>query len=137
MANGFDVVTVRIKNESSVVVLMIVRTRTRCTVVATAGGERRFIKLIHLSVILRLKGHVHSGLIGDAFANPEIGFGFDTVAEDDFAFSILFRYLHEHLVTKRSQGALVEMSALFGIADEKSGVVDPRGRIPQFQRRRK
>src|SRR5580658_6964569 len=44
VADGFDVVAVGIEYEGAIVVLVVVRTQSGCSIVATAGLQRRAIK---------------------------------------------------------------------------------------------
>jgi hypothetical protein len=46
MANGFDVVAVRIQNERAVIVRMIVRANAWSAIVATACGDGRLVERV-------------------------------------------------------------------------------------------
>src|SRR5580658_2108986 len=48
VANRFDIVSIRIQNERAIVVLVVVRPRTRTAVVFSASGKRGSIELVHL-----------------------------------------------------------------------------------------
>src|SRR5258706_14296864 len=51
VANGFDIVSVRIDDEGAVVVWMVNVPDPRCTVVFAAGRKRRFVEFSHLLAV--------------------------------------------------------------------------------------
>lgn len=61
MTDDFDVVSVGIEHERTVVVLVIVRSRTRRSVVFSTGRERRFVELVHLSTVVGAERDVNLG----------------------------------------------------------------------------
>jgi hypothetical protein len=119
----FDVVTVGIEDESAVVMLMILGTRTRSAVVGAAGGKSGVIKFVDLFAVVGSEGDVKFG-IGFSTCDPKIRFRRHTVTDDDNATGVFFRHFHEFFVTERSEGLIVKVSALLRISDVNTSVVD-------------
>src|SRR2546421_6649831 len=80
MANGFDVVPVRIEHECAVVVRVIVRARTRSTVVPATRCDRSLVEGVDLLARLGSEGNVNWRLVGSVLPDPEVRLRRDTEA---------------------------------------------------------
>src|SRR6266700_3177175 len=58
VANRFNVVSVRVKNECAVVVWVIVRTRSRRTIVARSGSQSCVVKSVNRAAVVTCKRHM-------------------------------------------------------------------------------
>ena len=74
MTDGLNVVSVRITNESTVVVWMIVRARTWLAVVFAASGYSRCMERINLGAAGNAKRYVNWRDIGAATSDPKVRF---------------------------------------------------------------
>src|SRR5580692_365694 len=111
VANGLNVVPIRVQNERPIVVLVIVRSRTRTAIVFSPGGERRSVELVHLLASLGAESDMHSGFVRNSLADPEIGFRRIPVAENGGSAGVLLGNLHHHRVAKRRESLVVELAA--------------------------
>src|SRR5713101_3583727 len=59
MADGLDIVAVRILHESAVVVGVILGPEAGLAVVRAAGGQRGLVKFLHTSAVLRREREMH------------------------------------------------------------------------------
>jgi len=71
MADGLDIVAVRIEDEGAVVVLMILRSQTRWPVVSAACGQGRLMKRIDRVPIGYGEGEMKVGTRSIAFRQTE------------------------------------------------------------------
>ena len=80
MADGLDVVTVRVEHEGAVVVRVVVRPQPRRAIVLAAGRERRVIERIDRRSIVRGDRHVQRTIDPALGADPEIRLAADAEA---------------------------------------------------------
>src|SRR5215475_4004664 len=92
MANGLDIVAVRIKYERSIVIWMVVWAYSRLSVILAARRDRLTMKSIYGRPISCCKGDVSTCLGGFPQSDPEKGLGTDAVASGSFAFRIKPHY---------------------------------------------
>src|ERR1700723_4221406 len=117
MANGLDIVSVRIEHEGSIIIRMIVRAYSGPAVVLAAGGDRFFVKSIDGRPVLRRKGNMRPGLRNVPQPDPEESLRADAIARESFVFRIQARD------PQRTQCAVIEFLRLLGVADADGDVI--------------
>src|SRR5262245_43855923 len=75
MANGFNVVPVRIQDKRAVVVWMVVGTGARSTIVPPACSEGSLVESIDQGTARGAKGDVHRRIVRLACHDPEVRLG--------------------------------------------------------------
>src|SRR5262245_39753003 len=100
------------------------RTGTGWPVVLATSSKGSLIKVIDLFTIVRAESHMNSRFVRSALRHPEIRLGRHAVSQRDHAARKLFRNLHQHLVTKRCQGTVVEAATPNWIADFQTCMID-------------
>lgn len=72
MENGFDVVTIEVRHERSVVAFVVMRAWSRRAVIFSTGAKRGLIKFVDLVTTARTKRHVDMRLLRRAARQPKI-----------------------------------------------------------------
>jgi len=92
VTNRFDVVAIRIENESAIVVRMIVRTKPGRAVVDAAGCKRRPVKFVDDFPAFGREGYMCTCLRCITLTDPEESLLSNAVTCKSFAFSIKTLY---------------------------------------------
>jgi hypothetical protein len=111
VANRLNIVSIGIQNERAIVVLVIMRSRTRAAIVFSASGKRSSVELVHLLVSFGTEGDMYPRGVRSSLTDPEIGFRRNPVTENGYAAGVLFGDLHHHLVAERCEGIVVKLAA--------------------------
>src|SRR4029079_7469191 len=119
----FDVVPVRVDDESCVIPGVVVRAKTRRPVVAAAGFQGGAVERVNGGPVGCGEGHMNGSGRGFPFPDPEIAAALDGEPGP-------LRALH-HRHSERLEGPLVEGAAASQITDTQSQVVDERTRYGQ------
>lgn len=110
MTDSLYIVSVRVKHKGAIIIIMIMRSKPWCAVVATTSGERGCIESINRSAVLGDKRYVHSrDRFGIFSTNPEISLFFGPIAR-----KICFAIRHAHDVQWR-KGLIIKQPRLFKI----------------------
>src|SRR5271168_5075846 len=109
MADGLDVVAVRVEDEGTVIVRMILRAQARRAIIASAGSERGGVERAHLRLVLRGESHVDRAGWFAAAADPEPALTFAVEASPTVAL------LHD-ANTERGQRGEIERPAFSEVA---------------------
>src|ERR1700730_11336094 len=88
VANGLDIVAVRIEDERTIVIGMVIWAYSWLSIVPAAGGDRCIMKLVDGCAIRRRKGDMGTCLRGLSPPDPEEGLGADSIARERFAFRV-------------------------------------------------
>jgi hypothetical protein len=88
VADCLDIVAVRIEDEGSIVIRMVIWAYSRLSIVPAAGGDRFIMKSVHGGPILCRKGYVSTCLRSVSPCDPEEGFGTDAIARVLFGFCV-------------------------------------------------
>src|SRR6476469_8682325 len=113
MADGFDIVAVWVQHEGTIVVLVIMRARTRLAVVASTCCEGSFIELIHQLARRDPKRDVNTRLIWSSVANPKVRLRSFPKPGNVDATGDRQRQLHQQAVTDGFERVDVEALASF------------------------
>src|SRR5215469_6270146 len=117
MANCFDVMTIRIKDERSIIIRMIVRPQSWLSVISAPGRERLGIERVHGFSIRAGEGDMRPCLRSISEANPEEGFPVGSVAREGFALGI------ETLNAKRTHRLVIEVSRPLNVTDANGHMI--------------
>src|SRR5215469_3819763 len=109
--------TIRIKDERSIIIRMIVRPQSWLSVISAPGRERLGIERVHGFSILAGKGDMRPCLRSISEANPEESFPVGSVAREGFALGI------EALNAKRTQRLVIEVSRPLNVADANGHMI--------------
>src|SRR5262245_48621085 len=108
---------VRVENEGTVVIWVVVRPDSRLPVVLAARGDCRFVKSPYGRMVARRKGDVRAGLRDFAYSDPEEGLGTNAVPGEAFAFCV------EPRDPQRAQRKIVECLRSDDIANADGDVI--------------
>src|SRR3989442_5472194 len=117
VADGLDVMTVRIEHKRAVVVRVIVRPQSGRAVVAPARRHRRLVERVDLFPVRGAEGDMRRQEVGLAPTDPEIGLRRD--AEADRVLE-----LHDHRIAEWRKRGAIERLAPCDIGSVHSGVID-------------
>ena len=117
MANRFDVVTIRVKDERPIVVRMIMRAHSRWPVISSPGRERFGVERVHGFSISAGESDMDACLTLASEADPEKGFPVGSVARKGFTLGI------EALNAERTQRLVIEFFRPLNIANANGYVI--------------
>jgi hypothetical protein len=75
VANDLDIVTVRVEDEGTVIIRMILRPEARRAVVFPSRRQGGLMKSIDQRAVVDPKGDMNAGVVRCSFADPEVCFG--------------------------------------------------------------
>ena len=126
MADGLDVVAVRVEDEGAVVVRVVDLADTRSAVVGPAGGERGGVEGVNQVASIHAERHVDARLrAAVSLRDPEEGKVVPKPAD-------LGDRLHDHAQPERLERALVEGPAGLVVGDVQSDVVESHAHDPSY-----
>src|ERR1700684_2848777 len=117
VADGLDVVAVRIEHEGAVIILMVVGPWARPAIVLAACRDRCRVKSIDGGASARGEANVRACLRAWARSNPEKGLWLDAIAAEALILGIEPRY------PQGTQRAIVELPRPLDVADAKRDVI--------------
>lgn len=74
MVNGFQITSIWVKYERSVISWVVLRAKTRCSVVGTTSCQRGAVECIHARLVSRSECDMHVTADWFAFTEPKIWF---------------------------------------------------------------
>src|SRR5260221_13010840 len=128
VADGLDVVAIRVEHEGAVIVGVVMRPRSRWAVVASARGQRRAIERVDDRARIGTKCNVHAGSIWRSLADPEVGLRRHAEPGD-------LLELHEDAVAERRERGPIDRLGLGNVGHADAGMVDHRN-LPTYSRAR-
>jgi hypothetical protein len=109
VADGFDVVATRIKDEGPVVIGMVMQAQARCAIIPSACPQRRLVERIHLSAGYCRKGDMDASRDLAAVTDPEERSPAGTKARMRHTASLLGCNIHKQFDAERTQRLLIEL----------------------------
>ena len=88
MTNGFDIVSIGIRNEGAVIITMIMRPQSRLPIILSAGSYCRGVERIHETSILAGEGNMSAGLRNISHVDPKEGLLTDPGANEIYALRV-------------------------------------------------
>src|SRR5688500_2717375 len=127
VADGLDVVTIRVEHEGAVVAGMIVSANARTAIVAAAGGDGRGIERLDECARAHAERDMNWRNVRFAARDPEVRHRRRAETRDIGAAGDGGRKLLDHLVTNGRERLGVERLALLEVTDVDTGVVNHCG----------
>jgi hypothetical protein len=121
-AYRFDVVAIGVKNERSIVLFSVVRTKAGLPIVDTAGFKRRLMEGVNGVPGCREKRHMHVVNRWSAVANPKHRIRGNTESDYFVAVSMLVAFQQAQL--EWFKGASIEVAASLQVCYRQVDVVD-------------
>jgi hypothetical protein len=124
MANGLDVVSVRIQNECPIVVGVVVRTKARSPVIKATGSNGRFMERVDEGTARNAKRNVGRRNVGCPTRDPEVRLG----RHPETGYIGVARNrggkLHDQLIADWREGMEIEGLGPPEVADCQTCVID-------------
>ena len=126
VAHRFDIVPVRIKNEGTIVIGMIMWPKPRLAIIPRPRGDCCRIKCINISPGRRHERHVQSAFRPSSGTNPEERLAVPPKSSMGLSASLLLCHFHKCAQPKRRQRACVKRFGRIKVRDSKADVIEHR-----------
>src|SRR6185312_10978938 len=120
MTDRFDIVPVRIEDESAVIIGVIMLAQARWAVVTAAGGERGAVESVHLGPATCNEGEMRAACLPARRADPEIRLG---NAKGRVALARMLE-IGQHLDAQRTERLRIEIQRSVEIGDADARMID-------------